>query len=230
MAEAHPIDLLALQLGLHDLDGDHGSVWPVDGRIHRSDRALAHYRDEPVHTDRPPSLDVVIHRIGDSSDKQLYCFQSVTTDARIGSDIAGYRLEALLGRGGMGSCTGPTTPASAKGGVEGAPSGACRGRAFPRKLPAQSRLAALIEHPNIVPVHDAGEADGVLYIAMRYVPGIDLKRLLEREGPLDPSRTLALVRQVGEALDAAHARGLVHRDVKPGNILVSRSDHGEHAT
>ena len=232
VAEAHPIHLLAPQLGLHHLDGDHGAVRLADCPVHRSDRTLAHRRNEPVRADRPPGPDVVVHRIRASSDKRLYCFRraTVTTDARIGSEIAGYRLEALLGRGGMGIVYRADDPGlGRKVALKVLPPELAEDERFRERFLRESRLAALIEHPNIVPVHDAGEADGFLYIAMRYVPGIDLKRLLEREGPLDPSRTLSLLRQVGEALDAAHTRGLVHRDVKPGNILVSHSDHGEHA-
>lgn len=89
----------------------------------------------------------------------------------------------------------------------------------------ESKLAASIEHPNIVPIYDAGEVDGHVYIAMRYVEGVDLKQLLRREGPLEPRRALALVGQVAGALDAAHERGLVHRDVKPSNVLIAARDH-----
>src|SRR5205085_663143 len=84
-------------------------------------------------------------------------------------------------------------------------------------------LAASLEHPHIVPIHAAGEADGVLYLAMRYVEGRDLAGLLRSLGRLDPERTIALLGQVASALDTAHTRGLVHRDVKPANILVSRT-------
>src|SRR5438034_547465 len=75
--------------------------------------------------------------------------------------------------------------------------------------------------PFIIPLYEAGEMDGLLFIVMRYVVGSDLKMLLQREGPLEPGRLVSLFRQIGGALDAAHASGLVHRDVKPGNILVA---------
>ena len=99
---------------------------------------------------------------------------------------------------------------------------------FRERFLVESQLAASLDHSNVVPVYDAGEADGRLYIAMRYVEGTDLGTLLEREAPLDPQRALALVGQVAAALDAAHARGLVHRDVKPANVLVTEETGREH--
>ena len=91
---------------------------------------------------------------------------------------------------------------------------------FRDRFVRESRLAASLDHPNIVPVYDAGEADGLLYIAMRYVEGSDLATVLGQEGRLAPERALSIVEQVAGALDAAHARGLVHRDVKPANVLI----------
>jgi class 3 adenylate cyclase/tetratricopeptide (TPR) repeat protein len=92
---------------------------------------------------------------------------------------------------------------------------------FRARFMREARLAAGIEHPNIVPVHDAGEAEGLLYIAMRYVEGVDLAKLLEREGKLPLDRSTRILAQVAAALDAAHAKGLVHRDVKPSNVLLA---------
>jgi serine/threonine protein kinase len=101
---------------------------------------------------------------------------------------------------------------------------------FQQRFIRESRLAASLDHPNIVPIYEAGESEGHLFIAMRYVPGSDLKALLSREGPLAPTRALRLFVQVGDALDAAHVLGLVHRDVKPGNILLTAlTEHSGHA-
>jgi serine/threonine protein kinase len=95
---------------------------------------------------------------------------------------------------------------------------------FRERFLRESRLAASIDHPSILPVYDAGEEDGFLYIAMACVEGSDLKTLLAEEGRLPVRRALRILGQIGSALDAAHARGLVHRDVKPANILVGADD------
>ena len=96
---------------------------------------------------------------------------------------------------------------------------------FRARLLRESRAAAAIDHPSVIPVYEAGEAGGQLFIAMRYVDGVDLERLLGSVGPLAPERALALVAQLAAALDAAHEHGLVHRDVKPSNALVAKGDH-----
>jgi class 3 adenylate cyclase/tetratricopeptide (TPR) repeat protein len=96
---------------------------------------------------------------------------------------------------------------------------------FRERFHRESRLAASLDHPNVIPIFEAGEASGQLYIAMRYVEGVDLEELLDREGRLEVERALGLLGQVASALDTAHGRGLVHRDVKPGNVLVAEGDH-----
>jgi multiple sugar transport system substrate-binding protein len=154
---------------------------------------------------------------------------ALATDLRRGDELAGYRIEALVGRGGMGvvyraldlrlkrpvalKLIAPALAADA---------------AFRERFLRESELAASLDHSHIVPVYAAGELDGQLWIAMRYVQGEDLRALLEREGPLEPARTLGLLSQVAAALDAAHAGGLVHRDVKPANMLVTLEDGEEH--
>src|SRR4051812_31580475 len=96
---------------------------------------------------------------------------------------------------------------------------------FQARFQRESKLAASIEHPNVIPVYEAGEQDGTLFLAMRYVDGTDLKSLLSREGRLEPIRAARFVAQIANALNAAHAAGLVHRDVKPANALLAAQDH-----
>jgi predicted Ser/Thr protein kinase len=99
---------------------------------------------------------------------------------------------------------------------------------FRTRFQGEAAIAAQIEHPNVIPVYAVGEADGTLYIAMRFVDGMDLRALLARDRALEPARAVLIIDQVARALDAAHARGLVHRDVKPANILVASGDDREH--
>jgi serine/threonine protein kinase len=140
----------------------------------------------------------------------------------IGSTIGDYRLDERIGRGGMGVVYRATQlslgrPVALK---LIAPDLAQEAE-FRVRFKREARLAARIDHPNIVPVHQSDEQDGYLFIAMRYVPGIDLKALLRRHGRLNPEHALRIVEQVAAALDAAHDQGLVHRDVKPANVLLT---------
>jgi serine/threonine-protein kinase len=146
----------------------------------------------------------------------------VSADTRIGTELAGYRIESLLGRGGM-SVVYLATDLSLERKVAlklMAPELAEQ-TGFRERFIRESRLAASIDHPNVIPVYEAGEADGVLFIAMRYVPGTDLRTVIEAEGALDPGRAVPILTQVAAALDAAHVEGLVHRDVKPANVLLT---------
>ncbi|WP_374772872.1 serine/threonine protein kinase [Streptomyces sp. NBC_01310] len=150
----------------------------------------------------------------------------------IGKQIAGYRVESMLGRGGMAVvyCAKDLRLDRTVALKLIAPERA-RDDTFRRRFTHESRVAASIDHPHIVPIFEAGETEGVLYIAMRYVSGLDLRALLDREGPLPVATALRIAAQVASALDAAHEHDLVHRDVKPGNILVAAgtdSDHPEH--
>ena len=97
-----------------------------------------------------------------------------------------------------------------------------RDERFRERFRRESRVAAAIDHPNVIPIFDAGDEDGVLFITMRLVEGTDLRALIDAEGRIEPLRAARIVRQVGAALDAAHARGMLHRDVKPSNVLLAR--------
>ena len=138
-----------------------------------------------------------------------------------GSLFAGYRIDGILDRGGMGLVY-KATDAELERTVALkiiAPEHTQNPDAVTR-FKSEARLAASLEHPNIVPIHRGGDYHGVLYLAMRYVPGTNLRQVIDR-GQLDLDRVQRVVRSVASALDAAHERGLVHRDVKPANILIS---------
>jgi serine/threonine protein kinase len=158
------------------------------------------------------------------------------TTQQPGNEIAGYRIESLIGRGGMAVVYRAEDPRlGRKVALKLLSPQLADNEQFRQRFIRESRLAASLDHPNIVPIYEAGEADGQLFIAMRYVRGSDLKGVLADEGGRLPvERTLGLFAQIADALDTAHRAGLVHRDVKPGNILVAagrehtRTGHGDH--
>jgi serine/threonine protein kinase len=139
-----------------------------------------------------------------------------------GTAFADYEVQSVVGRGGMGvvyrardvrldrtvalKLLAPEFTAHEK---------------FRARFLRESRLAAAVDHPNIIPIYEAGDADGQLFIAMRYVPGVDLRIELDRRNRLPLAEALPILQQVADALDAAHASGLVHRDIKPGNVLLA---------
>ncbi|MET7497924.1 serine/threonine-protein kinase [Streptomyces sp900116325] len=150
----------------------------------------------------------------------------------LGRKIADYRVESEIGRGGMAvvyrarDLRLDRTVALKLLAPELA-----RNDTFRKRFTHESRVAAAIDHPHIVPVFEAGETEGILYIAMRYVAGQDLRALIDRQGPMQFATAVRIAAQVASALDAAHDHDLVHRDVKPGNILIAAgtdSDHPEH--
>jgi serine/threonine protein kinase len=142
-------------------------------------------------------------------------------DLALGDEVAGYRIDARLARGGMGvvyraTHLGLDRPVALKVIARELAGDA----SFRERFLRESRLAARLDHPAVVPIYDSREVDGELFVAMRLVEGGDLRGLIDREGPLPPPRATALLGQVAAALDAAHAAGIVHRDVKPHNVLV----------
>jgi YVTN family beta-propeller protein len=147
----------------------------------------------------------------------------------IGAELGGYRLEAPIGRGGMSAVyRAEDLRLGRRVALKVLSADVADDDRFRTRFLAESRLAASIDHPGIVSIFEADEADGVLYIAMRLVDGGDLGALLEREGPLEPGRAVAIVSQLAAALDTAHGHGLVHRDVKPSNALISADGGAEH--
>ena len=142
---------------------------------------------------------------------------------RVGTDFAGYQVQGIIGRGGMSVVYQAEHPRLARTvalkvlAVE-----LSEDDRFRERFVRESRLAASLDHPNIIPIYDAGASDDLLYIAMRFVKG-DLKTMIQREGRLRPERLMPVFTQIASALDAAHHLGLVHRDVKPANVLIAFS-------
>ena len=155
---------------------------------------------------------------------------TLATDLPVGSTIGGYTIESLLGRGGMSTVYLATDrKLGRKVAFKVMAEELAQNESFRMRFVREAHMAANLEHPNIVPVYDAGESDGVLFLAMRVIRGTDLRRIIDEGGGMDPRRITRLLRHVASALDTAHRAGLVHRDVKPGNILVVADGEDEHA-
>ena len=146
-------------------------------------------------------------------------------DPRIGTEVAGYRIDQAIGRGGMGVVyRAEHLTLGRQAALKIIVPNLAESEGFRTRFLQEARIAATLVHPNVVTVYDAGDVGGLLYIAMQYVEGSDLAKVLRSDGRLKPFRALDVLRQVAAALDAAHAAGLVHRDVKPGNILIQGRD------
>src|SRR5580692_7335074 len=145
----------------------------------------------------------------------------------VGEEFAGYRLVSVLGRGGMSVVFQAENPRLGNViALKVLDPELASNDVFRTRFLEESRIAASMNHPNVIPIHDTGSSDGLLYIAMRYVAGTDLRQMLKKRGRLQPETAMFLLGQAARALDAAHRRGLVHRDVKPGNLLVQRGNDG----
>jgi len=144
-------------------------------------------------------------------------------EIEIGGVLAGFRIERLLGSGAMGAVyLSEDVHLRRKVAVKVLAPELAADERFRKRFLVESQLAASLDHPNIVPIYAAGEEGGLLYLAMRYVEGYDLRDLVDSTpGGLDPAQAVRLLGPVADALDAAHALGLVHRDVKPANVIVA---------
>ena len=151
-----------------------------------------------------------------------------TGDPVVGATLAGYRIERRLGRGGMSVVYLAEDLALGRNVALKVLAPELSDDAGFQSASGSSRGSASIDHPNVIPIYEAGEAEGQLYIAMRYVEGDDLRRLIDEDGALDPARAVELVARAADGLEAAHDRGLVHRDVKPSNVLIASPGEHEH--
>ncbi len=151
-------------------------------------------------------------------------------ELRPGQAFAGYRIEAVAGRGGMGVVYRATQIGRGRTvALKLIAPELAADEAFRERLQVESELLASIDHPNVIAFYEAGEADGQLFMSMRYVEGMDLRSLIAERGWLAPEHAARIVAQVAAGLDAAHASGLVHRDVKPANVLIERRDGTQRA-
>jgi serine/threonine protein kinase/streptogramin lyase len=155
----------------------------------------------------------------------------VKIDPMVGAELAGYRIESVLGRGGMSVVyLAEQVALGRKVALKLLSPELAEDPDFRDRFEHESRLAASLDHPHVIPIYEAREADGVLFIAMRYVSGTTLQHAVQTDSPLEPQRAVTILAQIADALDAAHEEGLVHRDVKPGNILLAADRRGrDHA-
>jgi serine/threonine protein kinase len=141
----------------------------------------------------------------------------------VGDEFAGYRVRAVLGRGGMSVVyQAENLRLSSVIALKVLAPELASDDVFRARFLEESRMAASLNHPNVIPIYDMGSQDDLLYIAMRYVSGTDMRQMIKKRGRILPATALFLIGQAARALDAAHRKGLVHRDVKPGNLLIER--------
>src|SRR3989440_2187133 len=151
-------------------------------------------------------------------------------ELRSGRLFGQYEIYGIAGRGGMGVVYRARQRRLERDvALKVISSEIADGSDFRARFARESRLAASIDHPHVVSVYDAGEDDGELYLAMQWIEGADLRSLLDEGGELPPRRAITIAAQIADALDAAHQKELIHRDVKPGNILVRRIGGRDHA-
>ena len=146
-------------------------------------------------------------------------------DSRVGTAFGRYRLRRLLGKGGMGEVyEAEDTEKDRIVALKLLPEAVSHDPVFRKRLQREAHSAGRLLEPHVVPIHDYGEVDGVMFVDMRMIDGTDLRKILKSYGPMTPARAVAIVRQIASALDAAHEAGIMHRDVKPENILITRDD------
>src|SRR3954447_16162364 len=180
---------------------------------------------------RVPSLPFAGRSLGlESRPVGVKLFHAMPMDVRVGTIIAGFRVESLLGEGAMGTVyLAEETTSGRRVALKLLTPELANDERFRARFLRETELAASLDDPHVVSTLAAGEEDGTLYLAMAHVDGSDLRKLLRSEGRFDPERAIDLIGQVANALDSAHAAGLVHRDVKPANILVEQAEEGERA-
>jgi serine/threonine protein kinase len=157
-------------------------------------------------------------------------YKNAVIDLAAGAAFAGHRIESVVGRGGMGVVyLAVHERLKQRRALKVIAPEYCRDEQFRRRFEREWEVAAAIDHPHVIPIYDAGEDQEQLYIAMRYIDGTDMRSLIAAERRLDPPYVAGIVGQIASALDAAHERGLVHRDVKPANILIADTPDGAFA-